>query len=80
MLPVALERSALTFWKTFDWYYSKAKIVLDSAIELARARLVSGNDEVAADMFLRIESEVVDSLGPDDHATIGILIDMGKVY
>lgn len=80
MLPVALERSALAFGKIFDSYDRKAKVVLDSAVELASAHLVSGNDEVAADMFLRIESEAVESPGPDNHATIGILVDIGKLY
>jgi hypothetical protein len=80
MLLVALERSAAAFSKIFDTYERKKKIALDAAVELAKAHLISGNDEVAGDMFLRVESEAVESLGPDDYATIAILIDIGRFY
>jgi hypothetical protein len=80
MLPLALERSATAFWKILDSYEKKAKIVLDAAVGLAKAHLTSGNRDVAEDMFLRIEEEAVESLGPDDHATIAILIDIGKFF
>jgi tetratricopeptide (TPR) repeat protein len=80
MLPVALERSAAAFWKIFDTYERKAKMVLDAAVELAKAHLVSGNDEIAEDMFHEIQEEAVKSLGSDDHTTIAILIDIGKLY
>jgi hypothetical protein len=80
MLHVALERSKTTFWKLFDSDLGKTKLILDAGVKLAEAHLLAGNDQVALDMFLRIEQDTVESLGSDDFGTIAILIDIGKIY
>jgi hypothetical protein len=80
LLTEALDKSAQAFRNIFDASEPKSKAVIEAAVELAKSHLLSGKDESAGDMFLRIESEADESLGPDDHNTIAILIDIGKFY
>ncbi|TPX22058.1 hypothetical protein DIZ76_013922 [Coccidioides immitis] len=80
-LAAALTRSEAAFWKIFEHAHEHITMyVLQSAIQLAKAHLISGRHEVAEDLFLKIESEARDILRRDHQAMIRILVDIGIIY
>jgi len=76
----ALQEAASSFWKVLKLDFKKTESILEAAGKLAELHIKAGHLDTGEEMFLKVESEAVESFGEDDDGTIDILTAIGVFY
>jgi tetratricopeptide (TPR) repeat protein len=76
----ALQEAASSFWKVLKLDFKKTPSILEAAGRLAELHVKAGHLDTGEKMFLKVESEAVESFGEDDDSTIDVLTAIGVFY
>lgn len=76
----SLQEAASSFWKVLKSDFKKTPSILEAARQLAELHVKAGQLDTGENMFLKIESEAVESFGEDDDSTIDVLTTIGVFY
>jgi tetratricopeptide (TPR) repeat protein len=76
----ALDQAQEAFWKALDSQQEKTESFFEASTELAKWYARAGRHKTADDMFIRIQSDAVESFGADSRRTITILERIGLFY